>query len=472
MKDAATRPERVAVYLFALARTLLCGYRAFTQSITVNEATTYLNYVREHWANVWSNYDPNNHVLYSILAQLSVRAFHASEFSLRLPSVLAGFLFVLGLHRVLAATIESAVIRWIALAGISLAPLMLDFSVAARGYGLGLALLIWAIYFLMTGRDLAAGILAGLSMAATFNLAFSVIGLIAFPLIRNKGSFGERAMRSLTVSIAASAIFLAICFPILHQVKTGQLYVGEPTIRAALYNLVFLTIRAVPGHPGLFGNGTGSRAIQYVFLPALTIFIAVVAIRSRRSPLPAFAFLPAFTLLLALVAIVASHLLAGLNYPVDRLGLHLFVLLGLAWAIAVANVSNRWIRAVNGLFAALLIAQFITQLHTRYFTLWDFDSATKQVAQRLRDETRGAPPDSVSVSASWFHTPALEFYRRVWRIAPLKPIERHEHTMLEGFDYYALNVKEDDDLKAAGIPADLTPIFSDELSGIVLAKGP
>jgi len=464
MKDAAARPERVAVYLFAFARTLLCGYRALTQSITVDEATTYLNYVREHWANVWANYDPNNHVLYSILAQLSVRAFHASEFSLRLPSVLAGFFFVLGLHRVLAAAIESAVIRWIAFVGISLAPLMLDFAIAARGYGLGLALLIWAIYFSMSGRDLAAGILAGLSMAATFNLAFSAIGLIAFPLIRDKGNLAERAIRSLVVLVSGSAVFLAICFPILQQVKTAQLYVGEPSIRAALYNLVFLTIRAVPGHPGLFGTGPGARVIQYVFLPALTIFIAVVTIRSRRS------LLPAFTFLLALAAIVASHFLVGLNYPVDRLGLHLFVLLGLAWAIAVANVSNRWIQAVNGVLAALLIVQFLSQFHTRYFTLWEFDSATKQVALRLRDETRGAAPDSVSVSASWFHTPALEFYRRVWRIAPLKPIERHEHTLLDGFDYYALNLKEDDDLKATGIPADLTPIFSDEFSGAILAK--
>ncbi len=465
MKNAAARPERIAVYVFALARTILCGYCAFTQSITVDEATTYLNYVREHWSNVWSNYDPNNHVLYSILAQLSVRAFHASEFTLRLPSVLAGFFFVIGLHRVLAATIESGVIRWIALVGISLAPLMLDFAVAARGYGLGLALLIWAIYFSMEQRDLAAGICAGLSIAATFNLAFCAIGLIVFPLIRDKDNLSVRVARSLAVLISAGAIFLALCFPILRQVRTAQLYVGEPTIRAALYNLAFLTIRAVPGHPGLFGTGTGARTIQYIFLPVLTIFIAVVAIRSRRS------FLPALVLLLALVAIVASHFMAGLNYPVDRLGLHLFMLLGLAWAIAVANVSKRWIRAVNGLLAVVLIAQFMTQFHTRYFALWEFDSATKQVALRLRDGTRGAPPDSVSVSASWFHTPALEFYRRVWKIAPLKPIERHERTILNGFDYYVLNLKEDDDLKAAGIPAALTPIFSDEFSGIVLAKG-
>lgn len=464
MKCSAPRIERIAVVVFALARTVFCGYRAATQSITVDEATTYLNYVREHWANVWTNYDPNNHILYSILAQLSVRAFHASEFTLRLPSVLAGFFFVIGVHRVLSVTVSSAAIRWSALLGISLAPLVLDFSVAARGYGLGLALLVWAIYFSIEGRDVSAGILTGLSVAATFNLAFSAIGLAVFPLVRDGGKLSARVPRGLAVALPALGVFLAICFPLLRQIHGAQLYVGEPTIRAALYNLVFLTIRAVPGHPGWFGTGTGARAIQYCFLPAVLIFIVAMAVRSRRS------LLPALTLMLALMAIAGAHFLAGLNYPVDRLGLHLFVLFGLAWAIAVEQVSDSRVRAVNGLLALLLIGQFLTQFHARYFALWEFDAAINRVAHRLQDEVRGQPPGSVSVSASWFHTPALEFYRRVWRMTALKPVDRHERTRLNGFDYYVLNVKEDDDLKGVTLAPGLTPVFKDDFSGVVLAK--
>ena len=61
-----------------------------------------------------------------------------------LPSVLAGLFLVIGFHRVLVATVPSAIIRCIAVIGFSLAPLMLDFSIAARGYSLGLALLACA----------------------------------------------------------------------------------------------------------------------------------------------------------------------------------------------------------------------------------------------------------------------------------------------------------------------------------------
>lgn len=207
--------ERTAVLLFALARTALCAYRAATQSITVDEATTYLNYVREHWANVWSNYDPNNHILYSILAQLSVRAFRISEFSLRLPSVLAGFFFVIGIHRVLERTVDSRAVRWIALLGLSTAPLVLDFSVAARGYGLSLALLAWAIYFSIRGRDVWAGALLGLSLASNFNIAFPALGLIACPLALDTGALSPRLRRCLFVALPAAGVFLAICFPVL-----------------------------------------------------------------------------------------------------------------------------------------------------------------------------------------------------------------------------------------------------------------
>jgi 4-amino-4-deoxy-L-arabinose transferase-like glycosyltransferase len=462
--------ERTAVLLFALARTAFCGYRAAEQSITVDEATTYLNYVRDHWANVWTNYDPNNHILYSILAQLSVRAFRVSEFALRLPSVLAGFFFVIGIHRVLEETTDSRAVRWIALAGLSTAPLVLDFSVAARGYGLGLALLVWAIYFSVRGRDAWAGVLAGLSVASTFNLAYSVIGLVACPLILDTDNLATRIRRSLAVALPAAIVFLAICYPALRQVKTSQLYVGEPTIRAALYNLVFLTIRAVPRHPGWFGTGSGAHAIEYFFLPAVLLFVMAVAAQtfhakeySRRSLVPALA------LLLALGAIVCAHLFAGLNYPVDRLGLPLFLLLGLAWAVAASQAPNPRIRAVNVLLATLLIAQFLTQFHARYFALWQFDMPAKQVAQRIAGDVRGKPPGSVSVSATWFQIPALEFYRRVYKIAALHPIERHEHTQLNGFDYYVLNVKDDDDLKSVPIP-DATPLFRDDFSGVLLYK--
>jgi len=466
---ATARPERIAVLLFALARTILCGYRAATQSITVDEATTYLKYVRGNWAGIWTNYDANNHILYSILAQLSVRAFHISELSLRLPTVIAGFFFVIGIHRVLEATVDSRVIRWITLAAISVAPLMLDFSVAARGYGLGVTLLVWAFYFSIQGRDLWAGIFAGLSMSATLNVAFSVIGLVACPLVLGTGRLRARLRRCNSVAEPAAVIVLVICYPALRQANIGAFYVGLDTIRRALYDFVSQTVRAVPGHGGWLGSGFGIHAIEYFLLPAVMLFVTAVSMRvfqreerSRRSLLPAFA------LLLALGGIVAAHAVLGLNYPVDRLCLHLFVLLALAWAIAASQVANPRIRAINGVVAMILIVQFLTQLHTSFFAEWVFDAPIKQIAQRLRQEVRGKPPGSVSLTGEWFHTPALQYYQNVYQLTAIKPVERSDFTPLHGFDYYVL----DGDVNGTPEALRLIPLYRDQFSGVLLAQEP
>jgi hypothetical protein len=463
------RAERTAVLLFALARTAFCAYRAAVQSITVDEATTYLNYVRDHWANVWTHYDPNNHILYSILAQLSVRALHISEFSLRLPSVLAGFFFVIGVHRVLEATVGSRNIRWITLVAVSVSPLMLDFSVAARGYGLGVTLLVWAIYFSIRGRDLMAGIFAGLSMATTFNIAFSVIGLVACPLVLGTGRLRTRLRKCNNVAEPAALIVLAICYPAIRQARFDQFYVGLPTIHEALFDFVSQTVRAVPGHGGWLGSGNALRAIEYFLLPAVMLFVIAVSVRMLlREKRSRRALLPAFTLILALAAIVASHIFLGLNYPIDRLWLHLFVLFALAWAVAASQVPSPRIRVANAIVAVALIAQFLTQLHTSYFTLWVFDAPIKQIAQRVRDEVRDKPSGSLSLTGEWWHTPALQYYQHVYRLTALKPVERSDVTLLHGFDYYVL----DTDAAASSEAHRLIPIYRDHLSGVLLAQEP
>ena len=183
--------------------------------------------------------------------------------------------------------------------------------------------------------------------------------------------------------------------------------------------------------------------------------------------------LPALALILALAAILVSHLLLGFNYPGDRLALPLFVFLALAWAIGVAKIDasrvpNKAFRIANGVIAIVLIAQFAHQFHLHYFTIWQFDVGIRPVARRLRDDLRGKPANSVSVSATWYQTPALEYYRNAYRIAALKPIERMDPAPLDGYDYYVLN-GDDRGRKAAHSPGTV-PLFYDDLSGVQLVK--
>ncbi len=462
----------IAAVLFALSRTALCGYRAARQSFTVDESTTFLVYVRGPWERIYQNYDPNNHILYSAVAKLFIRAFRVSEFTLRLPSVLAGFFLMLGIYWVLETAVSSRMIRWAALVTFSLNPLLLDLSVAARGYGMGLAFLVWAIYFSMRGRDLLAGVLLGLGVAANLTMAFPAAALIACPLLLGEGNWEMRTRRILTLSIPGAAIAALICYPALRAAHTSQFYVGEPTASASLYELILTFIRGSVTRRGLFGTANGTHLIEHFFLPAVLIFILTVSVRTfRRDPASRLTLIPAVVFVAALIELVGAHYLAGINYPVDRVGLYLFLLLGLAWATAASQLPYMPLRAVHGALAGLLALQFITQFEVRYFQLWPFDLPAKEVARRIRKDSAGKAPNSVSVSATWYQTPALEFYRYYYRIAALKPVERREKTLLEGFDYYVLNVKDDEDVRK-GSRARLDPLYFEPISGVLLAKEP
>src|ERR1700730_16038556 len=119
------RAEHILMLILALARFAFCCCRALYPSITIDEAFTYVRFARGAWSNLASPYDANNHVLHTILARLSIQALGLSEFTFRIPSLIAGFFLILGVFWVLQST-TSPLIRWVTVAAVALEPLLLD----------------------------------------------------------------------------------------------------------------------------------------------------------------------------------------------------------------------------------------------------------------------------------------------------------------------------------------------------------
>jgi hypothetical protein len=110
-----------------------------------------------------------------------------------------------------------------------------------------------------------------------------------------------------------------------------------------------------------------------------------------------------------------------------------------AWAIAGDVIRNRVLIVIWLLPAIYTLLQFSTQLQTRYFQFWRGQSDDKRIAQMIRKEADGKPAGSMAISTNWVHAPALEFYRRAWRMTAIQPVERLEPTPLSGFDFYVLS---------------------------------
>ena len=435
----------------------MCCYRAAHQSIVIDEAYTYNHFVDGTWASLYFPRDANYHILFSILAKLSVGAFGLSEFSLRLPTLIAGFFLILGVFRVLE-TGASRKVRWIALVALSLQPLLLDFSVAARGYGLGLALFVYALHFSMRRRFVMAGTLAGLAIAANLTMAFPVLGLMcAAALVERRG------VPIVKLTGPAAILGAIFWFGALRGVIEGSYRIGYPTIRESLYSIVF---PSTTDHAGLFRieHRTAVTAEMIVIL-SIAAFIAIVSARDflRKAKEKS---IPGLTLTATALGLVAAHYLFRLPYPVDRTGVYLVLLFGLAWAIAADEVKNRWSRRINLTLACAAILQFALAFETQYFLIWKFDMRTATVARLVKKACEGKPDGSVTVSAAWVHQSALEFYRRDLHITALRPVEYHDPAPLAGFDFYVLNEPDANAVDQAG----LRRLYSDRESGIVLAE--
>jgi len=150
---------------------LLC----IDQPMRSDESWTYLNYVSRNVFHILADYhSPNNHVLHSLLAHAAITLFGDSPIVLRLPALIAGvvsmpvaYWYVFRLSNRDAALIAMALIAcW---------PMLIDYSVNARGYSI--VVLFTLIILLAADTIRENGRLSGF---LAFGLT-SILGLYAVP---------------------------------------------------------------------------------------------------------------------------------------------------------------------------------------------------------------------------------------------------------------------------------------------------
>jgi hypothetical protein len=450
--SAHSKLEKILAILCVLARLAVCCYRAVHQSIIVDEATTYNRFVSGPWLKLFGRYDANNHILSSIMIKLSVTLGGLSPFMLRLPSLIAGFFLAVGVFWLLKR-IEFWPLRWAAFALVCLHPLLLDFSIAARGYSLSLAFFVWALYFCMERRYLAAGLLLGLSFAANVAILFPVLALITAVALL------DRHPKPL-LSLALPAIVLAalITGPSLRRAHKDDFYTGYPDFRSAVASLASTSLHARADRDGILGDRNAAERIGVLALPIFLLLVGGASLFARQ-------LLPFLTLVIAILGLIVAHWLYHLNYPSDRTCLYFVILAAVAWAVAGDVFKSRWVQAIWLLPAILLAIQFCTQLQMQYFQFWRVETDDKLIAGLIQQACAGKPENSMTLSASWMHQPTLEFYRRYLHISALKPVERFDPTPLTGFDFYLLSWGDVERAKQAN----LHTIFADPDTEVILA---
>jgi hypothetical protein len=377
--------------LSALALALRLSY--LDVPLRYDEATTYVNYVSKPLYVALSNYsEPNNHLLHTAVAKLSVTLFGSGTTALRLPALIAGVALVPATFA-LGHALYGRGAGLVGAAVTATSSVLVEYSVNARGYTI-VALLT------VVGLLAAIRIVAGDSLPAWAFLAVTLaVGLYAVPVMiypaggiavwiaLSRLAAGEAlrpvGLRLLACSFASAALAAVLYAPVLlasgPRSVTSNEFVSPQSWRdlaARLPEHVADTVQ------------TWTRDVPAPLAAALAVALVISLAPTRRlgrHPIPPLLAVLAWSLPLLLaqrvvpftrvwifaLPVAAVALGAMLAWPAERLwrrrGAAIATAAALAtaasWAV-LASDSPRTSRETGGLLDAPAVAGYLADVVT------------------------------------------------------------------------------------------------------------
>jgi len=437
-------PKPKLGFLYLLVASVFLAYvvvRLFSVGATIEEIIT-MQGVRElSFLDILSQSHPiaNNHVLNTILIKALFSLGISSLAIVRFPNVLSFILYLYWGYKISFGKLSSfAGLGCFAL--LICNPFLLDFFGLARGYGLSLGFMMGALYFgaeffesRSTSSLIKALLLASLSVCSLFSMIYFWGGLAATLTL---ACFLRRDWAALRKSIICcfiigSILLGSIAVPMLRLRESGSLHYGgynsfySDTLvslaRYSLYSLditssVYLTLNLC------LGGGLFISSISYfkdgVWDSLKNVFLGVSA--------------------LSVALIILAHHLAGVLYPINRVGLFLYPLFVFSLCFCL-NDFRRYVRTAA--IFLLLISFSITFISKGSFyrtALWSFDAHTEEILNQINEigKQKGAVV-RFACTPVIYHS--VNYYAARNSYAFLDVIQDESQLVPDEIDYYLLS---------------------------------
>ena len=397
-------------------------YRAATQSVTPAEAWDYTRFIGAPWVEALARtealarFDVNHHVLNTLLVRISTACFHLTELSLRLPSLLAGGLYLWVVFRMARHCFGDGVNFLAVLGLLTLNPLVVDALSEANGNGMALTAFLWALE-LLVGQALPpanstqlnlAGMCLGLSVAAS--LAFAApVGALLIVLLLWTGKATQARILALTALLTA---FILLVIPLNHA-DWGTL-AGATSLRQTINRLTEISL------------GTSLKVIDAVARVALAVLACAAAFtalshwRQRDGALPTFA---GATLALTLVLLLAAH--RWLHTPFPESAIYLIPLTVLSLMATILKRRNRTAQIAVLLLSAVLLVSYLSEFRFGMYADGRQFAGARTLAKTLRAR---AGKNAVRIGAGPAAEPIMSYYRiryrqGNWQLVDLLPLK-------------------------------------------------
>ncbi len=388
--------------------------RAAFVPLSFDESITFFYYIHqgECWPGI-AHWDANNHILNSFLGTISHSLYGDSEFAIRLPNVLSAMLY-LGFSYLISFQLKNKWPRWVLFLALIFSHFTIEFLGYTRGYGMSMALLLPAIYFIQKWMNDTTSLLylligiAAMQLGTLANLSLLTINLLLWGWIPV-----WLLVKREKIQIAQVIIWLASSYCIywfadlsFQMKELGLLYYGSG---AGFWEI---TVKS------LAENGFGPLAeVILVFVPitAISIVIAtsLLVYQFIKKELRHELFF-AYLLFASVVANLMLNWLFEVNFPEDRVGMYYLIFLPLALVFTINAVveNQKWfgrnrILAYTALLPLLLFpAGFALSMNTTHAVLWKGDSAVKDFYDEIAHRTdKGSMP-----TITGYHLKRIPFY--------------------------------------------------------------
>ncbi len=405
----------LALALFAAAWIV---FRAATQSITLDEAHTFLHWVHRPEAAHWEPHS-NNHVLNSALMRLSLFLAGPSHLSLRAPALLGGFLYIAAATKLTKLLTANRVQQLLLFLCLVFNPFVMDYLVAARGYGLAGAFFCLALIQVVQPSSnpirsaLLISTLTALSFCSNFSTAYlnAVLWIASVFILWRKHDIAKPKLLA-SLILPGAFVTLAICGHALSGYDKNQLIWGADSLAKMLIEMRDASFDEINPH---IANPIFNKPFHLIkkhmlwFIPVLFV-IGLWRYRNATSTLLAALF----------IAALALHYLQfrffGILLPYERTSLLFVVLLTLALG---AQSPNR----ITNTTLALCAFYFVGTFRHHFFREWAINADIRATYSLILEESRRLGTREVVSNLNY--TPSLNVYRILENTKEIDELANH-----------------------------------------------
>lgn len=391
--------------------TLICSclwvylcLRTINIPIINDEAITFFCFIKPgQFLPFMSHWDANNHFLNSALSILFCNLFGNTEFTLRLPNLLSSIVYFYFLYK-FASSVKHPIIRWSFIITLLSANFLLEFFTLCRGYGISMALLLPALWFLIqylkenkTRHLFLCLLLFFLTISANLNFLISgiiIIGILLLNVFLSKKIFIKKNVFQALI-IFFFGIIPIICFAKLIFIvrAKGLLYIGGTN------GFIHDTLNSLANAFLEFSNSYIISFIIFLFL-LISILMIISCIKLPVKEIVKSNGMVFFILLIGnVIANILLHRFFGINYPPDRAAMYYFIFFTGSFYFIIDTFASRKHYRFLLLFCLPFLffpLNFLYSINIDYVKCWKNDQFPFRFYQKIASSSdtyfRKLPP--------------------------------------------------------------------------------